>query len=125
MELGDPRGASESSMSGSRGKWNSDFNLSRGERLEGDRVRMRKEGEGSWRALLEKHKRRRDCLGKWRPIHGLSFIDYMEVSFRSHGQDPPRQPKMVTPCRHRYPFFTRSRMHGRQSGTQPLIQEET
>ena len=50
-----------------RGKWNSDFNLSRRERLQGDRVRMRREGEGRLKDLPEKYKRLRDCLGKWRP----------------------------------------------------------
>ena len=50
-----------------RGKWNSDFNLSRGERLQGDRVRMRREGEGRLKDLLEKYKCLWDCLGKWRP----------------------------------------------------------
>ena len=34
-----------------RGKWNSDFNLSRRERLQGDRVRMRREGEGPPRKI--------------------------------------------------------------------------
>ena len=38
-----------------RGKWDSDFNLSRGEPLQGDRVRMRVEGEGRLKDLLEKY----------------------------------------------------------------------
>ena len=76
-----------------RGKWNSDFNLSRRERLQGDRVGMRREGEGRVKDLLKKYKCLWDCLGKWRPSLWptivvalryprpcLSFVLFLQVS---------------------------------------------